>query len=600
MARIKKEMETALQEKEKVAAKAQKKAAKLGDQSGEFGSPGGSSPEKSKTKEKRLRAMQTLSNLRALAAPQQASVEPAHAKPRGGFAAMTAVKTASKHFGAFTPQATTAELNSPQKLMARAQLAEMELAKALKREKMLIMQLQSDAAKANRWGQVRGAANMMRAWKCEKCKSSPCACPFFKGEISIVSGSHLPKSDLFGRCDAYCKVFYSGALLYTTKVCKNTYEPVWNATIPIAVQKMEVCRGLHLQVFDRDVSLFDHTDDFLGEVVLSANEMRALLQKSKNAGSSALPLNRIKNVIGHDKVESTVELNVVPDVLTDTAFKGKITVVSANSLPKSDVFGSCAAFVQVICGESIILTTEVVENSYHPSWNASFSFNHDRDECGGLRLRVVDRDKGIGNIYDAIGQVVLSGAQVWELLQNSQTDGSSTHKLQIEYPVIGHDKHESIIHIEVKADVLTDPDAKNEERSLPPNYNVELHIARNSMFKCDQTPAMRGPYASVGYSGGFSHKEHTRQRRNIFSFKNLSMIASAKTIERQKAQDKSIHSASEEEHPAKTRASSDSDLHSKSQTFPPIRGWRNPSTKIVLSNPFSWMFQPKERAQDSS
>jgi len=57
MARIKKEMETALQEKEKVAAKAQKKAAKLGDQSGEFGSPGGSSPEKSKTKEKRLRAI---------------------------------------------------------------------------------------------------------------------------------------------------------------------------------------------------------------------------------------------------------------------------------------------------------------------------------------------------------------------------------------------------------------------------------------------------------------------------------------------------------------------------------------------------------------
>ena len=55
---------------------------------------------------------------------------------------------------------------------------------------------------------------------------------------TVLSGEHFPKSDLFGKCDAYCKIKYGKKVLLCTQVCKNTYEPVWNESVVITVETM--------------------------------------------------------------------------------------------------------------------------------------------------------------------------------------------------------------------------------------------------------------------------------------------------------------------------------------------------------------------------
>jgi transcription elongation factor Elf1 len=96
---------------------------------------------------------------------------------------------------------------------------------------------------------------MTNAFKCPRCNSKMCSCPFFKGTVS-VSGLHFPKCGLLKKCDSYCIVTYGDTVLHTTRVCNNTYDPVWNEDIEITVQTHDECKELTFDVYsDRETVL---------------------------------------------------------------------------------------------------------------------------------------------------------------------------------------------------------------------------------------------------------------------------------------------------------------------------------------------------------
>ncbi len=52
-------------------------------------------------------------------------------------------------------------------------------------------------------------------------------------------------------------------------------------------------------------------------------------------------LTKANPIRGNDKAETTIRLNVHPEILTASSFKGKITVCCGSHFPKSDTFGKC-------------------------------------------------------------------------------------------------------------------------------------------------------------------------------------------------------------------------------------------------------------------
>lgn len=55
--------------------------------------------------------------------------------------------------------------------------------------------------------------------------------------VTIISASHLPKTDLYGSCDPYCTAsFEDGFVTVKTEVKKNTLNPNWNETFLLPVQ----------------------------------------------------------------------------------------------------------------------------------------------------------------------------------------------------------------------------------------------------------------------------------------------------------------------------------------------------------------------------
>eukprot|EP01094_Clydonella_sp_ATCC50884_P007615 TRINITY_DN16830_c0_g1_i1.p1 TRINITY_DN16830_c0_g1~~TRINITY_DN16830_c0_g1_i1.p1 ORF type:complete len:137 (+),score=35.99 TRINITY_DN16830_c0_g1_i1:175-585(+) len=84
--------------------------------------------------------------------------------------------------------------------------------------------------------------------------------------ISIHSASDLEDTDLIGKSDPYCKVFFDGSMVpaYQTKVVKNCLDPVWE-------ESFEATR--HSELLYVTVEVFDHDrlrkDDRIGAATVS-------------------------------------------------------------------------------------------------------------------------------------------------------------------------------------------------------------------------------------------------------------------------------------------------------------------------------------------
>lgn len=75
--------------------------------------------------------------------------------------------------------------------------------------------------------------------------------------VRVVEAQDIPKMDFFGKADPYCILQMSSSSdSRKTKVCSNTYTPVWNEEFhfPVANQTRD---ALHILIKDRDRGMAD-------------------------------------------------------------------------------------------------------------------------------------------------------------------------------------------------------------------------------------------------------------------------------------------------------------------------------------------------------
>ena len=323
---------------------------------------------------------------------------------------------------------------------------------------------------------------MTNALKCLRCNSKICSCPFFKGTVT-VSGLHFPKCGLLKKCDSYCIVTYGDTVLHTTRLCNNTYDPVWNEDIEITVQTHDECKELTFEVYsDRDNSI--------GSVIISSAGVAKLLQNSRTVNSYLHDLNNLKPIIGHDKVESTLNIHLTTLVLESNLFKGKVTVLSGSHFPKCDTWGKCDAYCKVKYGKSVLLLTSCCKNTYDPVWNESFGFLVPNIlECEELIFELYERDGGdfFTNGDSLIGQVILDPE---EFLQNFQSFGTTTHVLRTLERVIGHDEEQSALKLNIHPEILRTSAISQDEKeaSYKPSaaYLAALAQAQKLVYSVDE------------------------------------------------------------------------------------------------------------------
>ena len=75
--------------------------------------------------------------------------------------------------------------------------------------------------------------------------------------VTIVSCNHLPKMDTFGKCDAFCRVEFGGAVWKTT-VQDRSYDAAWNEAHVFPVTENSAAPELKIIVKDKDT--VSHSD----------------------------------------------------------------------------------------------------------------------------------------------------------------------------------------------------------------------------------------------------------------------------------------------------------------------------------------------------
>lgn len=436
---------------------------------------------------------------------------------------------------------------------------------------------------------IKKAKILASALRCQTCNSNPCTCAFFKGKIVVSSGSHFPRCDRLGRCDPYCIVKYGSTTLLTTQVQRITYEPVWDESFEITIRKIHECEDLVVEIFDRNEKLkFSDTsimggrmyDEYIGSVLISAAELTNLLKDTKNIKDESnitRPLFNNHVVTGHDKDSSTLSLAVIPLHLTANSFKGKVIVSSGSHFPKCDLFGKCDPYCIVTYGSTVLHTTKTCMMTYNPVWNEEIEISVDNlDQCEELTLEVFDHDQA--DAHDLIGSVVIPSAEVKELLLKSQHDASSTHMIRNNKVIVGFDTQQSVLTLKVEPEILENvkiektirvqEDVQNDKSAIsgsfvsrfssinpkhlssfrhsidhmsPQKIETKLEIVRLQAYAClippsdrpYELPALRYDKLGRPITQGWAYKKHTEVRMGLFSFSNLSLLATKKSLEMQ-------------------------------------------------------------------
>ena len=74
-------------------------------------------------------------------------------------------------------------------------------------------------------------------------------------KVDIIEARNLPKMDLIGSCDGYCKVWLSTRATFVreTKVVKNSKNPSWNESFSFTFDKSSLdFISLNIDVYDWD------------------------------------------------------------------------------------------------------------------------------------------------------------------------------------------------------------------------------------------------------------------------------------------------------------------------------------------------------------
>ena len=100
---------------------------------------------------------------------------------------------------------------------------------------------------------------------------------------TVKSAAGVPKTDFFGLCDPYVKVFLKQSEKNSTTVKSNSLSPVWDETFEFMVYDMEH-QSLHLQLFDSEAL---RQDDLIGTVSIPLGS----LEFDSDIADIVVPLN---------------------------------------------------------------------------------------------------------------------------------------------------------------------------------------------------------------------------------------------------------------------------------------------------------------------
>jgi Ca2+-dependent lipid-binding protein len=206
-------------------------------------------------------------------------------------------------------------------------------------------------------------------------------------EVKMVSVCNLPKMDMFGTCDPFCKILFCGEQ-NETKVIKNTYAADFNETFRFDLSGGKSPSAMSIEVLDWDRV---GSADVVGKTIVVDS---AIFDVMKKAGWQEFEYEVIspdgKPAMGHNKLPTALKVafryvdttppplspnapNAPPEARESTRFL-EIKVINACNLPKMDTFGTCDPFCRLdFCDEN--RETAVIKSTYSPEWNEAFVYD---------------------------------------------------------------------------------------------------------------------------------------------------------------------------------------------------------------------------------
>jgi Ca2+-dependent lipid-binding protein len=272
--------------------------------------------------------------------------------------------------------------------------------------------------------------------------------------VTVVSSKHLPKMDTMGTIDPYCVLVFQETEMRTPTI-KDTYTPEWNESFIFEVHHVEkACDSdFRLTVMDWDAT---SKDEEVGSFTIPGPRMSEILRaKIGWEGTDTFVVyHEGKPVIGNDKEMSEVTIKVrmaeVPkafaSLVADEQAHGqrrlKLTLVSANHLPKMDMIGTIDPYA-VISFEGMELRSKTVKNTYSPQWEEAFHCNIGDVHKGcsdDLRVTLMDWDAASKD--DEVGSFTIPASRMSEIVRATiGSDATDTFNLYLGgKKVVGQDK----------------------------------------------------------------------------------------------------------------------------------------------------------------
>ena len=224
----------------------------------------------------------------------------------------------------------------------------------------------------------------------------------FRGEDLAAMDTSL----LHGRTsDPYLVFLQKGKEITKTEVVNHNLNPVWK---PLKLVFLDRWTPVLVQCWDKDTLT---QDDLIGKNEVPVQDLLTkdreihLMCKGKSSGkitvvsvstaptatsqaSQPSPQNTVSGTIATKPVSSQA------DDCGAASWKLKVSLKSAQHLPKMDTFGTCDAYVVMTVGDNKIFKSATIKGSYSPVWNETFEFELDvADNSKALVLSVYDWDR---------------------------------------------------------------------------------------------------------------------------------------------------------------------------------------------------------------
>ncbi|KAL7112330.1 hypothetical protein ACP275_05G145400 [Erythranthe tilingii] len=246
-------------------------------------------------------------------------------------------------------------------------------------------------------------------------------------EVKLIEAKELTNKDIVGKSDPFVELFIRPLRdrIQTSKTINNQTNPIWNEHFEFVVEDFST-QHLTIRVYDNEGI---QTSEFIGCAQLPLAELEPgkvkdvwlklvkdldIQRDQKNRGKVHLEIlyyplnaeNELYNPFDPDFRLTLVEkafkhatdtdpLKPASPMKRDVIIRGvlSVTVISAENLPATDLFGKSDPFVELTMKKSEQKNkTRVVTDTLNPEWNQTFEFVVEDGLHELLILEVYDHD----------------------------------------------------------------------------------------------------------------------------------------------------------------------------------------------------------------